>query len=72
MNDLDTDATYSPKIQKQLDKLLADEEAQNKRTWAYYQELKKTNPKLYLDPKISVQMDKDAIALGDAFGLPND
>lgn len=38
-----------------------------KRTWNYYQELKKTNPDLFLDPRINVQMQKDAIALGDEF-----
>lgn len=43
-----------------------------KRDWNYYQELKKTNPKLYLDPKIAIQMHDDAIALGAAFGLPED
>lgn len=42
------------------------------RDYAYYQELKKTNPMLYLDPKISAQMEKDYIALGDRFGLPSD
>lgn len=42
-----------------------------KRDYNYYQELKKTNPKIYLDPKISAQMERDAIALGDAFGLPS-
>jgi len=42
------------------------------RNWAYYQEMKKTNPKLYLDPKIAVQMDADAQALGADFGLPVD
>lgn len=41
-----------------------------KRDWAYYQEMKKTNPKLYLDPKIAIQMDADSQALGDEFGLP--
>lgn len=41
---------------------------QTKRDWNYYQELKKTNPLLYLDPKIAVQMHNDAIELGDAFG----
>lgn len=41
-----------------------------KRDWNYYQEMKKTNPKLYLDPKIAVQMDADAQALGDDFGMP--
>lgn len=43
-----------------------------KRDYWYYQNLKKTNPMLYLDPKISAQMEKDAQALGAAFGLPPD
>lgn len=43
-----------------------------KRDYWYYQNLKKTNPMLYLDPKISQQMEKDAQALGAAFGLPPD
>jgi hypothetical protein len=38
-----------------------------KRTWSYYQDLKKTNPNLYLDPKTNVQMHNDAIELGEAF-----
>lgn len=42
------------------------------RDWNYYQELKKTNPRAYLDPKIAVQMHEDAIALGDKFGMPED
>jgi hypothetical protein len=41
-----------------------------KRDYQYYQELKKNNPKIYLDPKIQVQMHNDAVALGDAFGMP--
>jgi hypothetical protein len=40
---------------------------QPKRDWNFYQEMKKSNPKLYLDPKIAVQMHNDAIELGDAF-----
>lgn len=40
------------------------------RDWDYYQELKKSNPKLYLDRKIAIQMHDDAIALGDRFGMP--
>lgn len=40
---------------------------QNKRTLSYYEKLRKENPRLYLDPKIGVQMDKDAQELGDAF-----
>lgn len=40
---------------------------QTKRDWNYYQELKKTNPTLYLDRKIAIQMHDDAIEQGDAF-----
>lgn len=42
-----------------------------KRDWNYYQELKKSNPRMYLDPKIAIQMHNDAIELGDAFGMPS-
>lgn len=38
-----------------------------KRTWSYYQDLKKNNPNLYRDPNTMAQMERDAIALGDAF-----
>lgn len=38
-----------------------------KRTWTWYQNLKRTNPELYKDSKTTVQMHKDAIALGDEF-----
>ena len=37
------------------------------RTLAYYEKLRETNPRAYLDPKIQVQMDKDSQALGAAF-----
>ncbi len=42
-----------------------------KRDWNYYQELKKANPKIYLDPKIAIQMHNDALEQGDAFGMPD-
>jgi len=45
--------TFAPKVQK--------------RDYNYYQELKKTNPRLYLDPKIAVQMHNDAVEQGEAF-----
>jgi hypothetical protein len=38
-----------------------------KRTWSYYQKMKKENPKVYFDPKTTVQMHNDAIALGKEF-----
>jgi hypothetical protein len=37
------------------------------RTLAYYEKMRETNPKAYLDPKIQVQMDKDSQALGVNF-----
>lgn len=43
-----------------------------KRDWNYYQEMKKNNPRMYLDPKIAVQMHDDAVALGRDFGMPED
>ena len=38
-----------------------------KRTWSYYQELRKANPTAWHDPKTGAQMAKDATELGDAF-----
>jgi hypothetical protein len=37
-----------------------------KRDYNYYQELKKTNPKLYLDKQIAVQMHNDVLEMGEA------
>ena len=38
-----------------------------KRTWAYYQEMKKNDPKKYFDPKTTIQMTQDYAELGSAF-----
>lgn len=38
-----------------------------KRTWSYYQNLKKTNPVLYHDPKTQLQKDRDYQTLGKEF-----
>jgi len=38
-----------------------------KRTWSYYQELKKADPKAYYDPKTTNQMQKDYATLGKSF-----
>jgi len=40
---------------------------QQKRTWSYYQELKKSNPNLFFDQKTNIQMSKDMVELGEAF-----
>jgi len=37
-----------------------------RRDYAYYQELKKTNPKAWLEPKIAIQMHNDAIEMGES------
>ncbi len=38
-----------------------------KKTWSYWQTLKKENPKMYLDPQITNEMTQAAVELGDAF-----
>lgn len=38
-----------------------------RRTWSYYENLRKANPKIYYDPKIANQMHDDALALGTEF-----
>ena len=38
-----------------------------KRTWSYYQKLRKEKPDVYRDPKTQTQMLKDSIELGEAF-----
>lgn len=38
-----------------------------KRTWSYYQKMRKENPSLYERKSTAVQMHNDAIALGDEF-----
>jgi len=38
-----------------------------KKTWSYYQELKKQNPQLYYDPKTAVEIHNSAIELGEEF-----
>lgn len=38
-----------------------------KRNWAYYEKLRKAEPKVYLDSKTQTQMYKDALEFGDAF-----
>lgn len=41
--------------------------AVKKRTWSYWQEMRKTDPSSYYDPKQTLQRIKDAETLGDAF-----
>jgi hypothetical protein len=41
--------------------------APKKRTWSYYQELKKNDPRTYLSKETTVQMHKDYTELGKEF-----
>lgn len=70
--DLDLNNTPAPSsvsntVQKQIDKLITEDAERQKRTMSYYQNLKKENPTLYLDPVMNTQMHKDALVLGEAF-----
>lgn len=38
-----------------------------KRTWSYYQNLRKNDPQAWFDRKTAIQMQQDAIELGEAF-----
>lgn len=38
-----------------------------KRTMSYYDDLRRKDPRAWLDPKIAIQMEKDSQALGEAF-----
>lgn len=39
----------------------------NKRTWSFYEKMRKNEPAKYFDPKTQDQMFKDALSLGDSF-----
>lgn len=40
---------------------------ETKRTWSYYENMRKSNPKIYYDSKIANQMHDDQVRLGEAF-----
>lgn len=43
-----------------------------KRDWTFYEEMRKTDPAKYHNPKTQLQIIEDAKDLGEAFGLPVD
>jgi hypothetical protein len=57
--------TTPPRSQQRRDNFAPS--GRKERTWSYYQELKAKDPMLYYNPKIAVQMQQDAIELGEAF-----
>ncbi len=69
--ELDNLPSISPKVQQQIQKLIADDAAQQSRNYAYYEKIAKENPKLYRDPQTHRQMAEDIRALGDRF-LPEE
>lgn len=52
-----TQSQFAPKVEK--------------RTWSWYEKLKKDNPRLYWETNTQKQLHKDRIELGDAFGDGN-
>ncbi|SFJ80722.1 hypothetical protein SAMN05216304_11558 [Bosea sp. OK403] len=76
MTDADTFAEIrnakaeEPKHNLRLDKTIAPQG--ETRTWAYYQRIKKADPKSYERPEVEVQMQKDALRLGPSFFVTDD
>jgi len=64
---LNTEYTQSPELQKKIQKLIDEHQAQKGRTWSFYEKLRKENPNLYRTAKTHEQMVKDAAALGPNF-----
>ena len=42
-------------------------QGREKRTWSFYQKMRKEQPDVYYDPKTQVQLHKDSVALGKEF-----
>ena len=64
---LNTEYTQSPELQRKIQKLIDEDQAQKGRTWSFYEKLRKENPNLYRTAKTHEQMVQDAMALGDDF-----
>jgi hypothetical protein len=66
-----TEANYttnhSPRIQEALKRLLENEQEQKKRTFSYYDEIRKRDKTEFLSTKIQKQMERDAQDLEQAF-----
>jgi len=59
--------SLSPKALEQLSKIVKDEEAQNKRTYKYYQTIRKDSLDKFLGTEVQKAMEADAQALGERF-----
>lgn len=74
MEDIIADDTIhapSPELQEKIDKLIQAEKAQKKRTWSYYEKMRKEDPDQYHNPMTRAQMLKDYQALGKDFQTGN-
>lgn len=60
-------ARGTSRIQKQIQRLMAQEAAGKERNYLYYQEMKKTDRDKYLSPAIQIQMHDDAANNQDTF-----
>ena len=63
------DTTILPKGDVTINPTLAAASSGD-RTWTWYENLRKTNRKLYFDPKTQRQLMKDRAELGTRFGMP--
>lgn len=70
--ELDRTETRSPSLPRSSVRQPTFAPTSAKRDWNYYQELKKNDPRMYLDPKIAIQMHNDMMELGSDFGMPED
>ena len=66
------DYSRSERLERKIERLRKEDEALRGRDWNYYQQLKKKDINAYLSPKVQVQLMKDAVALGDDFGMPDE
>jgi hypothetical protein len=64
---LENSHTPSAYTQKKINKLLAEDQALQSKTYSYYQAIKKRDLHEYLSPKVQTEMHKAAAVLGDSF-----
>lgn len=57
----------SSRLEKQINRLIAEDTAQQGRTEKYYKKIKAENLDKFLSQKVQKQMDADSQALGQAF-----
>lgn len=61
------DGTISSRIRRRLEAVLDEELAREKRTWSYYEEMRKRDPKTYWQERTQRQLYKDLDELQEKF-----